>query len=310
VSPRGIFHDAGVLNRDLLLEFNGQKLDRFGQTVPHGEMRERMNIYDMAERLPIGSEIKLTVWRDKASKTLTAIFKDDPKHLYPVRYFHEPICEKVEYEVFGGLVVMELTSNHLAKLGTDNTGLLKYDDDSARMESKLLITAILEQSKIPQWSIQAGDIITKLNGNEVKTLADFREHFEPSGAYWTVETDASSLIVLDFKQTLASEAELAQIHNYMPSAAVLRTIKKMLPAAAAEQGNKNEKNKLVDEVVPPVPVAPKTEQPAATNSNANRDQNPASSIQNANPSLPAVVATNTAAKMTKQTGSPRSSRPV
>jgi len=127
-------------------------------------------------------------------------------------------------------VLTPLASNLMAKLAVKNPTILKYDDDHKRMEPRVVIAHLLEQSQVPQWSVQAGDIVAKVNGKPVTALAEFRKAFEPDGDFWTLETLEGTLLVLDFKATLTSEPQLAQIHNYVPSTAVLRTIAEFLPA--------------------------------------------------------------------------------
>lgn len=248
VGPRGIFRDAGVQVGDLLLEFNGIPLDRFGQALPSSRLTaERLNIMDLAERLTLGEPLTLSVWRDRAQRSLSTTYAYDPaRHEYPVHLVNEPMrprqgqAQGVDYEVFGGLVMMPLTMNlvtmqdPVAKTPL-HPQLAHYEVDiEAAAEPRLVVTSVISEQVIPHGTVLPGDLIKRVNGVEVKTLPELRQAFAPKNAagdvlpFWTLETEGfegSSLIVLDYAQSLEDELTASQLHNYKLTATVQQAIK-------------------------------------------------------------------------------------
>lgn len=263
VYPYGFFDEAGVKQHDLLLSFDGFELDRFGFSTrarEHGT-GEIMNIYDLAERIPIGKEVEMKVWRDKRVMTVKAPF-NPPSKKYAVRLYEEPGKQGAgtgvgEFEVFGGLVVQPLTLNHVVALHQANTELIAYVQESnwkLREQPRLIISAVLESgSSAGDRGVAAGGIVTKVNGKPVSTLEDFRKAWLPANfkkfiksqakkekstekLFWTLETRDGSLLVVDFIEALNNEVILSQLYHYPVSKsvkkAVIIAIQSMMASAA------------------------------------------------------------------------------
>jgi hypothetical protein len=61
------------------------------RTAQSSVYRERLTIFDLAERIEIGKTITLTVWRDGKEQSLSAVFAHRPEHEYDVRKIVEPV---------------------------------------------------------------------------------------------------------------------------------------------------------------------------------------------------------------------------
>lgn len=213
VRARGLLKDAGVESGDLLLSFNGYCLDRFGETVleprrpeddrsgprvggipnflqlrsgPPGTgadgMQEnlpdhgaRYNIFDLAERIPFGDRLEVTVWRRGKIQRLSTLFETREDHLGVVRYRDEPLLTGISYEVFGGLVFMDLTVNHIRHFTCAdhidrteddeprlpcfrNPSMVQYEADetgSRLSQPRLVVADVIAGSNIPDNSISA-----------------------------------------------------------------------------------------------------------------------------------------------------------
>ena len=78
-----------------------------------------------------------------------------------------------------GLVVMELSLNHVRDMSVKKPSLARFQDTEYMTRSRLVVSSLLGQCMLPEGLIHQGDLLTLLNGQPVATLEDFREHFLP-----------------------------------------------------------------------------------------------------------------------------------
>ncbi len=162
---------AGVLRGDMIYQINGHRLDIYGEmTVPWSE--DKVSLIDYVSRLSIGQEISLEIYRNGVPHQIVTKFEQ--MELPAVSEIY-PGYEPVDYEVFGGMVVMPLTLNHLQLLGSRAPGLAKYMDMSQRCQPALIITHIFPSSyAYRSRAVSVGSTIHEVNGTPVSNLAEYR----------------------------------------------------------------------------------------------------------------------------------------
>jgi len=219
-----LLQKAGVQPQDMIYELNGYRLDSYGEaTVPWGS--GKISLYDLISSLPIGKEVKLLVYRFGEKKEFK--FKLEELAPYAIR-IKFPDYEDVEHEIFGGVVVMELTVNHLPLLVDLAPGLIRFKKVENMLESALVITHILPGSRAQQLRcLIPGDIIKEMNGKPVKTVADFRAALQKNEEekFLSLKTADDVLAVFDFQATLADEKRLSKDFTYPISKTVEKLIK-------------------------------------------------------------------------------------
>jgi len=206
VAPRGVCADAGMKDGDMLLEFDGYPLDRFGETTAtktHSSLlaSERMNVFDLAERIPIGKKVDFKIWRDGKPGELSATFAHQSHHVYPIDSIDEPVLQQVGYVIVGGVVLMDLSLNHLDFLLESNPSLVDFYKGDRRTAPKVVISTILPESSVPDGSLNAGDIIATVDGEKVNTLADVLRIVQSAktsnkSQYLAITTTENSMVVL------------------------------------------------------------------------------------------------------------------
>jgi len=216
VAPQGICHDAGLKPRDLLLSFDGHHLDRFGKTLRSsksgGAFSERLTIYDLAERIEIGKTISFKVWRHGAEVSLSAVFAHRREHDYAVPKIVEPVRQGVRYIVVGGVVFMDLALNHLELLVETNPTLINFFRGKHRTQPKVVVSGVLPECTLPEDSVNPGELVSRVNGKDIHTLADLQSALDsglaaaaaaksPEDNWFTVETSENSLVVFDLSKT-------------------------------------------------------------------------------------------------------------
>merc|ERR1711871_774208 len=190
VHPNGLFKEAGVKKEDLLLSVDGANIDRSGQTwMP--TMKDNINILGLLARKKIGSDLKLGVWRKSEGKlvTLTTKYYETPKFAVP--FIYEPLLEKPKFQIFAGIVFMELVENLVETLLDSNVKeLIKFMSPEARMKPAVIIAGVLPGSLADlDGSVKPGLIVQKFNGKTVSSITDICSALNGAkGGWYTLST--------------------------------------------------------------------------------------------------------------------------
>jgi serine protease Do len=218
VFDKTLLRDAGVLDGDMLYEINGYKVDMYGEmNVPWSE--DKISLFELLNRQKIGDKLSFLIYRKGQRKVFN--FSLELKYTPPVRVVYpefEP--EMTDYEVIGGMVVMQLTLNHVSKLIQISPGLMKYMRQDILHDAALIVTHILPNSQARKTRIlRPGDILIEVNGEKVETLADFRKASQKSkgSGYLTVTTDEKLYAVLSIEKILKEEEMLSSRFFYKKS---------------------------------------------------------------------------------------------
>lgn len=231
-------YNAGVESGDMIYEINGYRLDVYGEmNVPWSE--DRASLVDYISRLSIGDDIHFVTYRNGKRREFTVKFTE--AELPSVRPVY-PWLEEIDYEVFAGMVVMQLTANHVRALVQQAPGLMFYTEMKNQVEPVLVVTHVFPTSQLYRSrTIIAGATINDINGIPVKTLDELRAAYRAGdGKSLTVRatdrfTQASDNIfaVLSYPKVLEEEPMLSRLYKYPLSATAkeliaqfARTIKK------------------------------------------------------------------------------------
>jgi len=185
--------------------------------VPWSE--DKVSLFELLNRMKVGDNLRLLMYRKGSARVFT--FPLEHKYIPSVRAVYpefEP--EMTDYEVIGGMVVMQLTLNHVQKLINGASNLVKYMRVDLQHEPAVIISHILPNSQARKTRIlRPGDIITEINGTEIKTLSEFRTAVlkgKESG-YITITTDDKLCAVLSIEKLLKDEEMLSSRFFYKKS---------------------------------------------------------------------------------------------
>lgn len=230
VMPDSLFERAGVQEGDMLYEFNGFSIDAYGETLaPWGA--DRASLYDHCSRLKYGQLVPLVVYRHGERKELSLIFENTALPVMRVIY---PNFEEVEYEIFAGLVVMELALNHIPLLFDVAPELVAYQQAEYIFESRLIITHVIPGSLAHQARFLAfGDELIKVNGKRVTSLKQLRNALNLSitSGFITLSTKRAAMSAFSLKEVVQDEVRLSVDYRYPLSSFMRRLIKKMTSVA-------------------------------------------------------------------------------
>ena len=111
----------------------------------------------------------MKIWSIKESKIKNISFKLKTfDEIYPVKRIF-PHIDKIDYEIFGGMIVMNLSLNHL--LLPQFSHLIYIVKNEQIYKEQLLITHIFPNSKIAEYNtINPYSLVSKINGIKVRNL--------------------------------------------------------------------------------------------------------------------------------------------
>lgn len=201
--------EAGVF----LQAVAGVSIDGFGRGRPRAgflddplPFQSLLQVGEDAER-PVEVEVcrNGTVSRHAVSLAWNSSYEPGIRKVTEPHF--EPLA--LDYEVFAGVTIMEMTLNHVQALLQSgwpaSYGRWLLPENLA--EPRLLVTKV-KKGTYAETVLGTGMVLSTLNGQPVSTLAEFREHFEPQpGKPWTLESERKELLVVDFEPALKEQAE-------------------------------------------------------------------------------------------------------
>lgn len=207
-----LFH-SGVLPGDMLYEINGYSVDMYGDIcVPWSE--DKISFSGYLSHLEVGKEVHLLLYRNGIKKDIT--FKLTVSAFLPIH----PLFigyDVLEYEIFGGMVIQPLSSNHLPILVNSAPTLTKYLQFEHQKEPVLVLTDIIPNSEAQRLEILSNGLILKeINGKVVATLSDFRAILKEAveSPFITFKTEDGIFFVLSTEKVMKNELKLANIYRY------------------------------------------------------------------------------------------------
>jgi len=217
VFEKTILDRIGVKENDMLYEVNGYKLDLYGElSVPWSE--DKVSLLDFLSRYTVGDDIHFVVYRRGERKDFR--FKLDDSYLPPVRKIYPEFeYDQVDYEIFGGMIVMSLTLNHVVILIEKVPEMVKYIRPEAQHDSAVIITSILPDSQAKKARVLTiGSIIDEINGQKVTTLDEYRNAVASTkGKFLTIKTKDKMFSALPVDNILKDEDKLAARYFYQKS---------------------------------------------------------------------------------------------
>ncbi len=211
---------AGVKRGDMIYEINGYSVDMYGEmAVPWSE--DKISLIDYVTRLSIGQELNLTVYRNGERKHFKATF--DMAKLPAIRKIY-PGYEQIDYEVFAGMVVMQLSLNHIHGMASQVPGLARFAEMRHQGTPILLITHIFPNSQLYRSrSVAIGSTLNEVNGVEVHTLDELRVAYKESLKTGILTVRASDhvaratdnvFVALDWQRIIEEEPKLSRDFRY------------------------------------------------------------------------------------------------
>tara|TARA_B100000795_G_C22796357_1_gene439540 strand:+ start:351 stop:1901 length:1551 start_codon:yes stop_codon:yes gene_type:complete len=210
---------SGIKAGDLICSIDNKNLDNYGEIIMN-ENKSHFHIFDYLNYKKVGDKLKLKIITMKDGNTSLENKEIilDSSNFYKVRDRY-PGYEKIDYQVIGGMVIMELTRNHFRAI-PENENINKFNIIDKLVDSRLIITKIIKGSSLGEDNIFiAPCILSEVNNIKVSTLPELRDalpKFKENNGHKFISflTDNHKFIVLDLKKIKEEEKFLSNKTNY------------------------------------------------------------------------------------------------
>jgi len=219
VIKNSTLYKAGIKRGDMIYEINGHKVDVYGDmSVVWSE--DKVSIIDYVSRLSVGQDVQIVAYRSGERKEITMKFSQAE---LPAIHKIYPGFQTVDYEVFGGMVVMQLTLNHIQALAKSAPGLVRFLELKYQSDSALVVTHIFPNSQLDRTRVlPVGSTLNEVNGIKVKNLADFRlaikkvkgDNLTLLASDQVTRASDNIFVVLPFEKILKEEPRMSQEYRY------------------------------------------------------------------------------------------------
>ena len=215
VFPGTIADHAGVQAGDMLYAVGDFTLNCYGEIkVPWSF--DYISFAELINRMKVGDEVSFVIYRNGERKDMLCVMKELTPFAVRRRY---PEYEVIEYDIFAGMVVMELTESHFELLLPYAPHLLQFNAPEKRINPVLIITHIIPFSYVYQLGIlPIGSIITHVNGIPVSTIEQWKKATtkKQDQEFVTIMTSTGIFVVLSLQKIKENEKHLREldIHSY------------------------------------------------------------------------------------------------
>ena len=219
----GLLWTAGVRQGDVLCKVDEMPLDAFGE-LPQQWMNQQMTLANLLATLPLGKRVPIEYWSHTKRKLIrtSVLLRERP---LPVRTVY-PSFEHVEYDIYGGMVVMPLTHNHVRLFWGERSRytpphLAKYLQRDNCRRPKLVVASVLASSYLSFLDILSPEphVIKTVNRRPAATIEAFRAATQHpirkhNRSYMELCTENDIKIVIPTDSIQKESTKLKAIHKY------------------------------------------------------------------------------------------------
>jgi len=220
-----LFKTYGIDTGDIILEINDNKVDNYGE-IKVSWSSEKINLENYLKRFNIGDEIKIKFWLSKQKKIKEINYKLN--YIFPIN-FGLPILEKIDYIVFGGLVLMNFSLNHINTYKNYYLDIFMSNNIKFKKNCKVIISNILSGSTIKKNDvINEGNVLYSINNIRIYCLKDvinvIKNTVNKDSKYLILKNEKNDTICLNIFTGMAETYNLAKEYNYNWKNDVIKTL--------------------------------------------------------------------------------------
>jgi serine protease Do len=210
-----LFSEYGIETGDILLEINDNKVDNYGE-INVVWSSEKINLDNYLKRFNKDDIIKIKIWSSKQKKIIEINYKLN--YNFPIN-FGLPILEKIDYIIFGGLVLMNFSLNHIKVYRDDYLDLFIANKIKFKKSSKVIISNILSGSTIKKNEvINEGNILFSINNIKIYCLDDvikvIKDTVNKNDKYLILKNQNNDTVCLNIFTGIKETYLLAKEYNY------------------------------------------------------------------------------------------------
>lgn len=209
VFKNSVFDKFGIKAGSMLYRINGNRVDENG-CLTIGNRKKAL--VDYLRCFQVGDTIKFSVYTNgNHAHFHVRIQEDDLQSIRTVYPEFEPQAK--DYEVFAGMVVMNLSLNHVDHLADQCPHLEGYNKYKKMFQPRVIVTHILPGGQADDLDFRVGDIIKEVNGIKIGTVEDFRKAVRSQTKFLTVRKRGGAFAVFPLEKVLEDEKKLHDRYN-------------------------------------------------------------------------------------------------
>lgn len=218
-------YNAGLRENDILIQFDKYTLDGNGD-IDVEWSGDKVNFYDLKAKCTNDVDYNLKFWSLRQQKIIQTTVRLDCETTYNIKHVRHPF-EKFKYEIFAGMIIMELTLNHLEEIDkmdyskSTRYALETYKKIKNRTDGVVFISHILQGSYVSTIEdISKGSIIRNINGKQINNIDDVRNAILNNRILMDgkkimyMKLEDKSQIIINIDDAFAEEQTLAQRYKY------------------------------------------------------------------------------------------------
>lgn len=225
-------YKAGMRNGDIITKFDGYDIDSYTECNPKWS-DEKVSLKHMMHRYNIGETVKISyISIGKKQKIDTEVtFSDDkPFKIVDIHPPIEPEIKHFKFQILNGLIVTDLTLNHIAFMNEYVTNavtaniILQFRMLKNRLEEKLIVTQALHGSDTSaNTKISPGEVIKTIDGVEIANIDQFNEFIRDKAFvdsdFIHIIFESNEVLSLNIKNILKEEEDLKTFHSFESTSA-------------------------------------------------------------------------------------------
>lgn len=213
-----------VKDGDILCNISYDKesydIDDFGEIDVYWT-HVKISINNLIKRCGLNETIKIKFFSIKKRTMITKSIKlKTYNDVYPIKKLFLPI-DKLDYEITGGMIVMDLSLNHLSLYKFKGLSNLMSGYDI--FKPQLVVTYIFKNSKLSQYnSFSPYTVITKVNNLKTNSLKQFRKNIKKTikknnNDFILIENHNNESAILKVDELVDDDKKLYENYGYNKS---------------------------------------------------------------------------------------------
>ena len=201
---------------DILCYIDKYKIDNYGEISVDWE-DGKVPIQYIVKRAQPKGKLSIGIYSLERHKIIKKTI-DLPSfnEIYPIRQVFTHV-EKLDFEVFGGLIVMDLNLDHIVNSFNHLVHLVINDKI---YQPYLIISHIFENSKISQYNtLPAGSILDMVNNKRVRSLSEYRDALknpiDKNGEkFIIIQALNGDKVILMLNDIMKNEKKMSELYGY------------------------------------------------------------------------------------------------
>ena len=212
IFKNSILNKYGVKEGDILVKFDKYLIDNYGN-INKKWLGSNLDIYSLLDLYELNSSVYIYYIHNK--KLVKKNIKLEPI-VEPLRVMYS-VFEPIDYYILGGMIFMNLTTNHLGLSNSLKYKYYKYKNDKT---SKLIVSYIFPNTPIHILNnIKQYNIISKVNDEVVNSVKDLKKALNKKYKinnieYVKVENDDNKILMMPLREINEIDKHFSVVYNY------------------------------------------------------------------------------------------------